>query len=493
MTSSAKFVAIDLGASSGRVFAGLWNGQKFALESLHRFSNGPVKLAGQLHWDFLHLWREIQAGLQCYQQRFQDTPQSISVDTWGVDFALLDKRGRLIGNPYHYRDERTTGIPEQLFRSVPLQRLFQTTGVQSMAINTLFQLNSMLLSQDEQLKAADSLLMVPDFFLHCLCGDKISELTEASTSEMLSPAQKTWAADLLKELAIPQQILRPIVKPGTVLNPVLPSVLADCGIEGSFPAVTCGSHDTASAVAAIPELTDQDVFLCSGTWNLMGIELSSPVLSDEALQLDFTNEVGVNDRILFMKNLTGLWILQECVRQWAGEGRSYPWDELISLSKQAKPFQSLIPTDSEIFSKPGNMPEAIRSYCRQAGTHIPETPGEIVRCSLESLAIRHKWVLNTIQRLTGRTIATLRMVGGGCQNKLLCQFTADACQIPVVCGPIEASTLGNVMVQAIATSHIPDIAAGRASIAESIDRTTYMPNSSTAADWIEAYNRLYGA
>lgn len=492
MTSSAKFVAVDLGASSGRVFAGLWDGQRFQIESLHRFANGPVKIAGRLHWDVLHLWTEIQAGLQGYQQKFKDTPQSISVDTWGVDFALLDKRGRLVGNPYHYRDDRTAGIPEQVFRSVSLQRLFQATGVQSMSINTLFQLYSMALTGDEQLEAADSLLMIPDFFLYCLCGDKVSEITEASTTEMLLPQKQAWAVDLLKELSLPHRILSPVTKPGTVLNPLLPSVLADCGIAGSFPAVTCGSHDTASAVAAIPELTDQDAFLCSGTWNLMGMELSSPILSEEALQLDFTNEVGVNDRILFMKNLTGLWILQESVRQWNSEGRQHPWSEITSLAQQATPFQSLINTDAEAFSKPGNMPEAIRRYCKEHGSHVPETYGEIVRCSLESLALRHKWVLDTIQRLSGRKVSTLRMVGGGCQNELLCQFTADACQIPVVCGPIEASTYGNVMVQAIATSHISDIAAGRACIAHSIERTNYQPDTHAAGQWEDAYFRLYG-
>lgn len=475
MKPTANFVAIDLGASSGRLVVGQWDGNRFTLEELHRFANEGIRAGECLYWDVLQLWTQIKAGLAKYAVQYKTSPAGISVDTWGVDFALLDKAGSLLGNPHHYRDPRTDGIPEQLFARIPKQDVFHITGIQSLQINTLFQLYGSALAKDPRLQAADTLLMMPDLFTYLLSGQKINERTIASTSEMLDCREGRWARGLIEQLGIPSHFLGEIVSPGTRLAPTRADVMRECGLSESFPVIAGASHDTASAVAAIPFLDEHSAFISSGTWSLMGVETRQPVTTDQALALEFTNESGVEGTIRLLKNVTGLWLVQECVRQWRRAGRTYNWDEVVELAREAEPLRCLVDPDAPDFMAPENMPDAIRAYCCRTGQPQPETDGQFARCCFESLALKYRSVVEALKSLTGRELHTIRVVGGGSSNPLLCQLTADACGCPVIAGPVEASSLGNVMVQAVATGCLNSIAQGRESIAASCGLVTYEP------------------
>jgi rhamnulokinase len=487
MTQSVHFVAADLGASSGRLMVGSWDGRKFSLDELHRFPNSGVQISGSLHWDVSGMWSEIQRGLMLYRERFQDPPAAIGVDAWGVDFALLDRSGELLGNPYHYRDARTDGIPELIFQRIDERQLFQRTGVQTMQINTLFQLYSMVRGADPKLKSAETLLMIPDLFHYFLCGERVVEHTEATTTQMYSPT-KGWAREVLDNLEIPTRILPDVVVPGTKLGPVRTEVVRDIGFSHGFPVVAVASHDTSSAVAAIPDMDENSAFISSGTWSLMGVELREPITSDQAYSLEFTNEGGADGSILLIKNLTGLWLLQECQRQWSREGRHYIWSDISAMGATAPAFACLLDVDASDFRSPENMPQAITEYCRRTMQPNPETIGDFARGCFESLALKYRSVLESLEAVTARRLDTIRIVGGGCLNSLLCQMTADACNRTVVSGPAEASAFGNAMLQAIATGHLSDIGAGRAAIAASIQCVSYFPQRSDV--WDEAYARM---
>jgi rhamnulokinase len=494
MQEAMKFVAVDLGASSGRVMVGLWDGRRFSLEELHRFSNGGVSVRGNVDWDLLRIWSEIQSGLTRYKARFGDSPAGVGVDAWGVDFGLLDKHGRLLGNPTCYRDPRTNGVPENVFARVPEVEIFAATGVQTMQINTLFQLYAMVTTEDARLEAADTLLMIPDLFNYFLGGEKAVEYTEASTTQMYRHSARDWDREMLRTVGIPDRILPGVVMPGTVLSAVGRDVLEMCGFTRTFPVIAVASHDTASAVASIPNLDAGSAFISSGTWSLMGVELDAPVASERARALKFTNEGGCGGSTLLMRNITGLWILQECVRQWEKDGKRCGWDELIAAAKAAQAFRSVILPNAEEFGAPANMLDAIRGYCRTSGQAPPETMGEFARCCFESLSLAYWSALEALRDLTGRDIRTLRVVGGGCLNTFLCQMTADACGCAVVSGPAEASALGNVMLQAVAVGALPDVAAGRASIGASLELVEYAPRRGDG--WAEAqarYGRLEAA
>ena len=487
MTQSVHFVAADLGASSGRLMVGTWDGSKFSLDELHRFPNSAVAIGGSLHWDVSGIWSEIQRGLMLYRERFQDPPAAIGVDGWGVDFALLDRSGELLGNPYHYRDSRTDGIPELVFQRIDARQLFRWTGVQTMQINTIFQLYSMVRDADPKLKAAETLLMIPDLFHYFLCGERVAEHTEATTTQMYSPT-KGWAREVLDTLEIPTRIMPDVVVPGTQLAQVRTEVLRDTGFNRGFPVVVVASHDTASAVAAIPDMDENSVFISSGTWSLMGVELREPITSDRAYSLGFTNEGGADGSILLIKNLTGLWLLQECQRQWSREGRNYTWSEISAMAATAPAFACVLDVDANDFRTPENMHRAIAEYCRRTMQPNPETIGAVARGCFESLALKYRSVLESLEAVTTRRLDTIRIVGGGCLNALLCQMTADACNRTVVSGPSEASAFGNVMLQAIATGHLSNIGAGRAAIAASIQRVSYFPQRTDV--WDEAYARM---
>ncbi len=489
MTQTAHFVAADLGASSGRIMLGQWDGRVFSVEEMHRFANGGVRAGDGLYWDILGIWSGIQAGLTKYHACCSHVPQGIAVDAWGVDFGLLDGAGRLVGNPRHYRDRRTDGVPQRVFDVVPEQVWFAETGVQTMPINTLFQLSSMVRTQDPALASADTLLMIPDLCTYFLCGDKTVEWSEAATTQMYSLRQKDWARSLLNALDIPVHILPPVTQPGTVLSPLRMDVLEDCGFTQPFPAIAVGSHDTASAVAAIPNMSENSVFLSSGTWSLMGVEEAEPNTSEDALRLGFTNEGGADGAVLLLKNITGLWIVQECLRQWASEGSQFTWSELVSAAESARALQCFIDPDAQEFQAQCDMPRAIRAYCQANGQTVPQNTGEIVRCAFESLSLKYRSVLESLRKLTGRRLETIRVVGGGGLNTVLCQMTADACGCEVVSGPAEASALGNIMLQAVATGHLSDVRSGRAAIADSVQCYIFEPHRSDR--WDEAYVRFH--
>lgn len=488
MNKTTNFLAIDLGASSGRVLLGQWDGQLFRLQEMHRFPNGPVNILGHLYWDVLQLWAEIKTGLARYSAQFDQPVAGIGVDTWGVDFALLDRAGNLIGMPSHYRDSRTDGMPEQAFLKVPRDQIYQQTGIQFMQINTLFQLFSMVEGNDPQLEWADKLLMMPDLFHYWLTGQIAVEYTIATTSQMLDARKRSWATSLLSRLNISTQFLPAIVPPGTVLGELRPDISREVGLDGSAPVITPGGHDTASAVAAISDLDVHSAYISSGTWSLMGIEIPEPIINSQALELNFTNEGGVAGTIRFLKNIPGLWLLQECRRQWQQEGQAYTWDELLTLGEEATAFRSLVDLDAHDFLSPGDMPNKIHAYCQRTRQPEPEGVGDIVRACLESLALRSRRVLANLEMLSGRRLETIRVVGGGSLNRLLCQFTADACQRPVVAGPVEATALGNLMLQAVAGGHLADIHQGRQAVAASIERINYDPHPSLA--WDEASTRF---
>lgn len=488
MSKASHFIAIDLGASSGRIMLGQWNGRAFSLHEMHRFQNGGVRAAGSLHWDILGIWSQIQAGLRKCHSVCAQAPEGIGVDGWGVDFGLLDRCGRLVGNPWHYRDTRTDDIPRHLFKIVSEHEWFAETGVQTMPINTLFQLYSMVRGHDPALDSAATLLTIPDLCTYLLCGEKGVEWTEATTTQMYSTHRRDWACELLRALQMPVQILPPVVQPGTILNGLRGEVLEDSGFDRPFPGIAVASHDTASAVAAIPDMDDQSVFLSSGTWSLIGVEASGPDTSEAALDLGFTNEGGAGGETLLLKNMTGLWIVQECLHHWSGDAYSYSWTDLVAAAEKANAFGSLIDPDAAEFRSPGDMPRAIQHYCAKTGQPVPQTAGEIARCAFESLALNYRTVLESLRALTGRDLRTIRVVGGGGLNAMLCRMTADACGCQVVSGPAEASALGNVMMQAVATGQVSNLDEGRAAIAQSIQCSTFAPHRNHR--WDEAFARF---
>lgn len=488
MTTTANFLAVDLGASGGRVILGRGDGARFTLEVLHRFSNGPVAIHGRLYWDHLRLWSEINAGLHAYTQRCQEPLTSIGVDTWGVDYALLDGAGKLLGNPYHYRDQSTEGMMEAVFARVPRQEVYEITGIQFLQLNTLYQLFARVQAADPQLSLAETLLFTPDLFHYWLTGRKVAEYSIASTSQMLRASDGAWATTMLDRLAIPSHFLPEIVPSGTVLGELLPEIREEVGFKQGVSVIAIAEHDTASAVAAIPDLDARSAYISSGTWSLMGIEIQRPVITAQSLALDFTNEGGVDGTIRLLKNVAGLWLLQESRRQWQREGKEYSWDELVALAEDAPPLRSFVDPDDPTFALPGDMPSAIRVACARTGQPVPESVGAVVRTVLESLALKYRWVLGSLETLAGHRLDTIRIVGGGTQNRLLNQFAANACQRPVVTGPIEATALGNIMMQAIAMGYLDNVTAGRQAIAASIERQHYEPQDGDA--WDEAYARF---
>jgi rhamnulokinase len=495
MSKTANFLAADLGASNGRVLLGRWDGERFQLEVLHRFENGPTNVLGRLYWDVLALWREVKTGMLRYAAAHEAPLAGIGIDTWGVDYGLLDAAGRLLGNPVHYRDSRTHGMVDHLLARIPKHEVFDLTGIQFLELNTLFQLYSMRVQGDPQLDAARRLLLMPDLFHYWLSGEQVAEYTIASTTQMLLARERSWATEMLTRLDLPVSILPPIVQPGTVIGPLLAQVAEETGVPAGAPVVASAAHDTGSAVAAIPWLDAHSVYLSSGTWSLMGIEVQQPIINAQMLDLNFTNEGGVDGTIRLLKNISGLWLLQESRRQWEREGRTYTWEALMMEAQQATPFRSIINSDAPDFNTPGSMVDAIRAFCRRTHQPEPQTPGEVVRCCLESLALRYRWVVEALEKILasaglsgGRQLDTIRVVGGGSQNRLLNQFTADACGRTVVTGPVEAAALGVIMMQAVATGHLANVAEGRAAIAASIEQEVFTPR--TTAGWDDAYARF---
>jgi rhamnulokinase len=467
---------------------GRWDGECFALDELHRFWNGPLEQGGHMYWDARRLWQEIQAGLAAYTASHHAPLAGIGIDTWAVDYGLLDAHGNLLGNPYHYRDQRTVGLPALVDAQIPPEELYGRTGIQRLPLNTLYQLAAAAQSRDPQLAAAETLLLMPDLFHFWLTGERGAEYTNATTTMFLDARERRWAADLLDRLAIPSRVLPPLVEPGSVIGPLLPAVGNTVGLRYHVPVIAVGTHDTASAVAAIPGLDEGSAYISSGTWSLVGVELAQPLLSAEARRFNVTNEGGVAGSIRCLKNVAGLWLVQECQRLWQEAGLAYSWAELVALAEAAPPLRSLVDPDATEFTAPADMPAALSAYCRRTGQPEPAGVGELVRCCLESLALKYRHVIEGLERLTGRIITTVRVVGGGSQNSLLCQLTADACGRTVIAGPAEGTALGNILVQAIATGHLPDLATGRQALAASVQQASFAPRPS--ADWDEASRRM---
>lgn len=480
-----KFLAFDFGASSGRAMLATFDGDKITLEEKHRFSNDPVLVNGDLHWDVLRLFHEIKQGiLKCANSGDRDI-DCIGIDTWGVDYGLLDKNDKLLGNPYHYRDTRTEGMYEEAFKHVPKEEIFKETGIAFNWFNTIFQLLSAKLSGDVTLEQAKTLLFMPDLFNFFLTGEKKTEYTVASTSQMFDSVKHDWAHDVLHKLGLPEDLFTEIVYPGEKIGTLRPELAEELGV-GQIPVIAVASHDTGSAVASVPVVGEKDfIYISSGTWSLMGVELDQPNLSDEALSYNFTNEGGVDKTIRFLKNIMGLWLIQESRRQWDREGELLSFDELERQANAAQPFASMIDPDDEAFQTPGNMPERIREYCRKTGQKVPETKGEIVRCIAQSLAFRYRYTVEGMERVTGNPYNVIHIVGGGIKDKMICQFTANATKRTVSAGPVEATSIGNIIVQAMAMGAIKDLTEGRQVVKNSFDITTYEPQDSPA--WDEAY------
>jgi rhamnulokinase len=489
MKTTTNFLAVDLGVYSGRVLLGSWDGKKFDLNELHCFSNGGVVAPGGVYWDVLRLWSEIKVGLSKYSQQIKQPLSGISIDAWGVDFGLLDDSGDLIENPHHYRDPRTNEAIEQVRQKISLEELFFRTGVQTMQINTLFQLHSMVNSGKRELEIARSLLMIPNLFHYFLCGEKRNEYTEASTSQIFSTHDRKWMTDILDLLSIPTDIFSPVSEPGTVLAPIRSSILEETGLAGQCLVIDGATHDTAGAIAAIPGLDKNTAFLCSGTWSIVGVEVQQPVISDQSFQWGFTNEGGTAGTVLLLKNFPGLWLLQECQRYWNRNNRIYTRDDLIRLAEQSPPFAFFLDSEAKCFLNPVNMPEAIRNYCRETHQTVPENDAAIARGCLENITFKYRAALDRLERLTSRKLTTLRVVGEGSQSRLLCQFTANATGRIVIAGPVDASALGNLMLQAIATGHLSDIETGRSCIATSEHYSVYVPEETVY--WAEQYHRFF--
>jgi rhamnulokinase len=481
------FLAIDLGASSGRVLAGLLEGQTLQLSEVHRFSHAPVSVNGRLFWRTFDLWSNVLHGLREAHRKLGDDVVSVGVDAWGVDFGLLDCHGELLAAPIAYRDARTQGEFERTFAVVPREEIFAATGVQFMEINTLYQLRAIQRLGSPPLDRASRLLMISDLFHWMLTGVPANELTIASTTQLYDPQAQAWSDDLIARLELPRQLFGPLIAPGTSLGPLLPEIVAETGLK-DVQVVVPGSHDTASAVLAVPAAGKSWCYISSGTWSLMGIETAAPVLTEDAYRWNFTNEAGVAGTTRLLKNISGLWLIQECQRVWRAEGHDYDWQRLASMAEEAEPLRSVIDADDPRLIAPRDMPAKLVALCREAGQPIPETHGAIVRCALESLALKYREVLGYLERLGGSSIEQIHIVGGGSQNGLLCQMTADACERPVLAGPMEATAIGNVLMQAIAAGEIADVAAAREVVRRSFEPVAYQPRASAA--WAHAAARL---
>jgi len=486
--STQKILAFDLGAESGRGLIGSFDGERLTLEVVHRFPNGGVPTLDSLHWDVLGLWREMLTGLR--KAHAEHGPlASVGVDTWGVDFAFLGKDGTLLGNPRHYRDPHTESIMDQAFAKVPKTEIYRQTGIQFMRFNSLFQILAMMRDRGPILDMAETMLFIPDLFHYWMTGIKVNEYTDASTSQMIDPSTRTWARDLTRSFGIPDRILGTLVQPGTLLGPLRPSVASQAGCA-SIPVIAPATHDTAAAIAAVPATGDSWAYISSGTWSLMGVETKTPKTDTETLRVNFTNEGGVGGTNRLLKNVMGLWLVQECRRAWERDGVTYDYAALMKMAEDATPFASIVNPDDTSFILPPHMPNALCDYCRKTNQPVPTEPGDVVRCALESLALRYRWVLERLEELVGKKLDTIHIVGGGCQNTLLCQLAADACNRPVIAGPVEATAIGNVLVQAIGLGLLGSLADGRAVVRCSFEVRTYEPQHPER--WAEPYRRFLG-
>ncbi|MBP7274589.1 MAG: rhamnulokinase [Kiritimatiellae bacterium] len=484
---SRVYLAIDLGASSGRVIAGVFDGKNIELEEIHRFPNGGHRIGESFHWDLVGLFSDIKKGLMEAGRKHGARIVSAGVDTWGVDFGLVDGDGRLLGLPHQYRDPRTNGMEAEVCRRVPRRQVYETTGIQFMFFNTIFQLMAELKRKAPALDHARRILFTPDLINYWLTGQLTNEYTIASTSQLVNARTRTWARGLIRRMGLPPRIFCPLIPPGTRIGELQAAVREETGL-GRLAIIAPGCHDTASAIAAVPAEDGEFAYLSSGTWSLMGVETKKPIINDRSYQYGFTNEGGVCGTLRVLKNICGLWLIQECRRIWEQQGERVSFEDLRREALAAEPFAALIYPDDPVFSTPGDMPARIAAYCRRTRQKPPATRGAVARAIYESLALRYREVFGHLEDLTGRHHAALHVVGGGVREITLNQFTADALNRPVHAGPVEATAAGNILLQMIATRAVPSLAAGRALVRRSFPVTTFMPNFSMA--WDEAYARF---
>jgi len=480
------YLALDLGAESGRAIVATLAGNKLTLNEVHRFSNGPVQLPDGIHWDVLRLWSEIKIGIALAVKQGAK-PEGIGLDTWGVDFALLDKNNALLANPFHYRDARTDGMVDEAFKRMSRAEIFANTGIQFMQINTLYQLLAMSMQKSPVLDIAKTYVSIPDLFNYWLSGEITNEFTHATTTQGLDPRTRDWATPVLNAMDIPTHLFKPVTAPGTRLGTLLKPIAEETG-AGGVRIVVPACHDTGSAVAAVPAQSNNFAWISSGTWSIMGVETHEPCLTEKALAYNFTNEGGVFDTWRLSKSLMGLWLVQECKRTWAHRGENLSYDEITRLAMDAKPFIAVIDLDDPRFLYPGDMPERIQNYCADTHQTIPETKGEIVRVALESLALKYREVLQQVEELTNRHYEPIHIIGGGTKNKLLNQFTADCTGRVVITGPVEATTIGNVLMQAYALGHLSSLTDLRSVVRASYTPETYQPGNRDR--WDEAFQNL---
>jgi rhamnulokinase len=468
-----EYLAIDLGASNGRAIVGIVENGKIQLDVVYRFNNKPIKLGNTLYWDFLSLFDNIKQGIYAaYKKGYM--LQGIAVDTWGVDFGLLDKNGNLIGNPVCYRDARTEGMQEIVSSLISKEELYRQTGIQQLNINSLYQLFSLKNREDCSLQIVDKVLFIPDLINYFLTGKMANEYTIASTSQLLSAETKQWDEKLFDQLGLSRDWMSEIQQPCTLVGELKKEIANELGIP-STKVFAVGSHDTASAIGAIP-LENDTAFLSSGTWSLLGIIIDKPILTEEVRLNDFTNEGGIDNKILFMRNITGLWLLQQLIAEWEKkEDESDSYDYLLAECLKAKAFQSIVDSDDPSFNHPDSMIQAIQDYCRKTNQAIPESKGELVRCVLESLALKYAEVVEKLKNCTNKDVKKLFVVGGGSQNKVLNQFIANALNIEVITGIAEGTAIGNIIQQAIANKQIANLEEGHQIIKNSFQFETYYP------------------
>lgn len=478
-----SILAFDLGASSGRAMLGQWNGRTIDVTEIHRFPNDPVRIGDRFQWDILRIYHEMKQGLLRLKGQ-HNLPSSIGIDSWAVDYGLLDRSGELLMNPYHYRDTRTDGVMEQVFRDVPPAEIFDRTGIQFLSFNTIYQLASLQRQKPYLLQEAERFLMIPDLLRYFFTGELANEFTNATTTQLFNPLSASWDDHLLKSLNIPLKLFHPVVQPGTLVGALRSSVTEELGIP-SIPLYTVAEHDTASAVVAVPALERSFAYLSCGTWSLMGTEVDQPVIHERARELNFTNEGGAYGTYRLLKNIMGLWILQECQRTWGWEGLTYSYPEMVNMADAAPAFACFIDPDDPVFLPAGDMPKRVVEYAVRTNQSVPQGISALVRCIMESLAMQYRYVLELTEELSGQKFQGLHMVGGGIHNETLCQWTANAIGKPVWAGPAEGSAIGNMAVQWIAQGELSDIWEARAVVRESFSVKTYEPKETPL--WEEAY------
>jgi rhamnulokinase len=485
MKKEKRVLAFDFGASSGRAMLGIYDGSTIKIEEIHRFSNDPVIVNGTMYWDILRLLHEIKQGL--IKAKHCGGFDSIGIDTWGVDFGIIDEHGDLVENPVHYRDSRTNGMLEASFEKFPKDEFYNITGNQFMEINTAFQLLSLVEKRPYILERADKILLIPDLLNYLLTGIKATEYSIASTTQLLDARKGTWSDKIIETLNIPRKLFTEIIPPGTKLGQISNELCKELEIE-KFDVIAVAGHDTQSALVSVPNEEDDFIFISCGTWSLFGTELEKPLINEKSSKYNITNEGGYLGKASFLKNIIGLWLIQESRRQWIKEGKEFGFGELEKMASSAEPFKCFIDPDAPEFITAGNIPERIREFCRRTGQKVPATEGEIIRCIDESLALKYRYELKKIKDCTGKIYENIYMIGGGIQSKLLCQMTASACNCKVTAGPIEATVFGNIVLQLISSGAIDGIEEAKEIIAKSPDIIHYIPDNKYL--WDESYERF---